>query len=294
MDAKNALAAALDTAELAFRPRELEPNLFGMAMNTEDALREYLRLFVHVPLVGRIGPLARTFDFVADAAPGVKEILGVGKLAYEVRERHYDLVVVDAEASGHIVAQVGAPRVIRELVQVGTGARPDALDARDPRGSRAQRGGGGDHPRGDACQRDHRAVGSPRRRNARGAAGHRRQPRAAGAVRPSPVRGRRTPRRRRGRARRGVRCGRPPGGAGRAAHRGPPATSGAATWNACGRRCRPVSGCSTSRSCSPGRPAGASSRSSPRRSPRNWTSVDGSDEGRAAVSASTPCSRARR
>ena len=51
-----------------------------MAMNTEDSLREYLRLFVRIPLVGRIGPLARTFDFVADAAPGVKEILAVGKL----------------------------------------------------------------------------------------------------------------------------------------------------------------------------------------------------------------------
>ena len=90
-----------------------------MAMNTEDSLREYLRLFVKLPLVGRIGPLARTFDFVADAAPGVKEILGVGKLTYEVREQHYDLVVVDAEASGHIVAQIGAPRVISELVQLG-------------------------------------------------------------------------------------------------------------------------------------------------------------------------------
>ena len=88
-------------------------------MDTEHALREYLKLFVRVPLVGRLGPLARTFDFVADAAPGVKEILGVGKLAYEVRERHYDLVVVDAEASGHIVAQVAAPRVIGELIQVG-------------------------------------------------------------------------------------------------------------------------------------------------------------------------------
>ena len=88
-------------------------------MNTEDSLREYLRLFVKVPLVGRIGPLARTFDFVADAAPGVKEILAVGKLTYEVRERHYDLVIVDAEASGHIVAQIAAPRVISELVQVG-------------------------------------------------------------------------------------------------------------------------------------------------------------------------------
>ena len=90
-------------------PPRSHPDLYAMAMNTEDSLREYLRLFVRIPLVGRIGPLARTFDFVADAAPGVKEILAVGKLCYEVRERHYDLVVVDAEASGHIVAQIGAP-----------------------------------------------------------------------------------------------------------------------------------------------------------------------------------------
>lgn len=119
MDAKGSLAAAFDASSLDFEPRELETNLFAMAMNTEDALREYLRLFVKVPLLAKIGPLARTFDFVADAAPGVKEILAVGKLCYEVRERNYDLVVVDAESSGHIVAQIGAPKVIRDLVQVG-------------------------------------------------------------------------------------------------------------------------------------------------------------------------------
>jgi anion-transporting ArsA/GET3 family ATPase len=119
MDAKGALASAFDSAPLTFTPRRVGDGLQAMAMNTEDALREYLRIFVRVPLVGRIGPLARTFDFVADAAPGVKEILAVGKLAYEVRERHYDLVVVDAEATGHIVAQIGAPRVIGELVKVG-------------------------------------------------------------------------------------------------------------------------------------------------------------------------------
>ena len=119
MDAKGAVAAAFDVAPLTFEPTEIRPRLFAMAMNTEDSLREYLRLFVRIPLMGRIGPLARTFDFVADAAPGVKEILAVGKLCYEVRERHYDIVIVDAEATGHIVAQVGAPQAIRELVQVG-------------------------------------------------------------------------------------------------------------------------------------------------------------------------------
>jgi len=119
MDAKGALATAFDVGELGYEPTEVRPSVFAMAMNTEDSLREYLHLFVRIPLVGRIGPLARTFDFVADAAPGVKEILAVGKLCYEVRERHYDLVIVDAEASGHIVAQIGAPDAIRELVQVG-------------------------------------------------------------------------------------------------------------------------------------------------------------------------------
>ncbi len=119
MDAKGSLASAFDANEFSFEPRRIEPDLFAMTMNTEDSLREYLRLFVKVPFLGKITPLARTFDFVADAAPGVKEILAVGKLCYEVRERHYDLVIVDSEASGHIVAQIGAPMVIRDLVQVG-------------------------------------------------------------------------------------------------------------------------------------------------------------------------------
>ena len=119
MDAKGALASAFDVRALQFEPTEIDERLDAIAMNTEDALREYLRLFVRVPLIGRIGPLASTFDFVADAAPGVKEILGVGKLCYEVRERHYDVVIVDADATGHVVSQIGAPRVIRDLVQVG-------------------------------------------------------------------------------------------------------------------------------------------------------------------------------
>jgi anion-transporting ArsA/GET3 family ATPase len=88
-------------------------------MHTEESLKEYLRLQLKIPVLARIGPLARTFDFVAQAAPGVKEVLTVGKFLWEVRERHYDLVVVDAAATGHVVAQLAAPQHIRELVQVG-------------------------------------------------------------------------------------------------------------------------------------------------------------------------------
>ena len=59
------------------------------------------------------------FDFVASAAPGVREIASVGKLCWEVRERHYDVVVVDSVASGHIIGYLAAPQAINRLVQVG-------------------------------------------------------------------------------------------------------------------------------------------------------------------------------
>src|SRR5581483_4183097 len=88
-------------------------------MDTEASLREYLKLQLRISVVGRIGPLAKAFDFVATAAPGVREILTVGKLCYEVRERNYDLVVVDAPATGHIIGQLAAPQAINDLVKVG-------------------------------------------------------------------------------------------------------------------------------------------------------------------------------
>jgi anion-transporting ArsA/GET3 family ATPase len=119
VDAKGNLAGAFETGPTAFKEREIAPGLWAMSMNTEASLKEYLSLHLKVPLLSRLGPLARTFDFVANAAPGVKEILVVGKLCYEVRERHYDLVVVDAPASGHIVGQLAAPQAMRDLVQVG-------------------------------------------------------------------------------------------------------------------------------------------------------------------------------
>jgi anion-transporting ArsA/GET3 family ATPase len=135
VDAKGNLAAAFETGPTEFREREIAPGLWAMSMDTEASLKEYLSVHLKLPLLSRIGPLARTFDFVANAAPGVKEILVVGKLCYEVRERHYDIVVVDASASGHIVGQLAAPQAIKDLVQVGmvrdqTGWMIDIL--RDP------------------------------------------------------------------------------------------------------------------------------------------------------------------
>ena len=124
VDAKGNLPDLFEQAPVGFEPREVYPGVSAMAMRTEESLKEYLKLNLRVPVLGRLGPMARVLDFVATAAPGVKEVLTVGKVCWEVRESiegraDWDLVVVDAAATGHIIGQLDAPRAIQELVAVG-------------------------------------------------------------------------------------------------------------------------------------------------------------------------------
>ncbi len=124
VDAKGNLTDFFEHDGVGFDPEEVHAGVHVLTMDTEASLREYLKLHLRVPMMGRIGPVARAFDFVATAAPGVREILTVGKICHEVRqaidgEAPWDLVVVDAAATGHIVAQLGAADTIRDLVSVG-------------------------------------------------------------------------------------------------------------------------------------------------------------------------------
>jgi anion-transporting ArsA/GET3 family ATPase len=124
VDAKNNLTALFEHEPVGFEPRQVYPGVFVMQMDTEASLREYLKVQARVPVFGRLGPLARAFDFVATAAPGVREILTVGKICWDLRESiqgraDWDLIVVDAAATGHVISQLDAPRAIQELVAVG-------------------------------------------------------------------------------------------------------------------------------------------------------------------------------
>lgn len=108
-------ALAADPARLPGGPR----NLSALAIDTESALREYIRLYLKVPIVTRLTPIAHALDFVAQAAPGVREILTIGKICHEVRTGGFDLVIVDAPSSGHVVSLLTAARTIHDAVPAG-------------------------------------------------------------------------------------------------------------------------------------------------------------------------------
>ena len=168
VEPKGDLARAYECGPTPFSGRRVSDDLVAMSMDTEAALREYLRAVAKVPTIGRIGPVARAFDFVATAAPGIREILTVGKLCFEVREGPLrprgGRRLLDRQrrrpAGRTDRHQRADPRRRR--------AQPDRLDTRDPRRPGPDRGGarhdtGGDA--GDRSGRPCRRVCRPRRRS---------------------------------------------------------------------------------------------------------------------------------
>lgn len=125
MDAKGDLAAALGSAPVGFEPRVVQTNISVIALHPEDSLREYLKVFFKVPRVLSLTPLSRMYDFVATSVPGPKDMLVVGKIAYEERRTlsdgspAWDIIIVDCTATGRALAQILASREMRRLTRGG-------------------------------------------------------------------------------------------------------------------------------------------------------------------------------
>lgn len=113
------LATHLGADQLTYKPHEVRTGLHALAIDRPAALDEYLRLQLGVPKVTRIGPIARAFDALASAAPGIREIVTMGKVLYEARTNAWDLVVADAPPTGQIGSHLRAPRTVADLVGAG-------------------------------------------------------------------------------------------------------------------------------------------------------------------------------
>ncbi len=101
---------------------EVKRNLSVVQIDSSDSLSEFVAL--QLGPLGAVGkPVANAFSFVAEAAPGVSELLLVGKYAHEARSGDWDLVVVDAASSGHLLGELSAPKNVGEIAPVGRLAR---------------------------------------------------------------------------------------------------------------------------------------------------------------------------
>ncbi len=95
-----------------------------MPVDPERALIEYLDLFYHLGRAGKLLQRMGAVDFVTTIAPGLRDVLLIGKVKEAaVRRagsgRYYDAVVLDAPPTGRIVRFLGATDEVAQIAKVG-------------------------------------------------------------------------------------------------------------------------------------------------------------------------------
>ncbi len=106
--------------------REARPGLFTVNLSPSAVMDEYVRHVVKLEMLARRILDSPVYHRFFAAAPGLRELMVLGKIMTLEEEREswsrrprYDLVIVDAPATGHGLSFLKVPRAASEAVPVG-------------------------------------------------------------------------------------------------------------------------------------------------------------------------------
>jgi anion-transporting ArsA/GET3 family ATPase len=124
--AQEHLSQVFHRAEVGYHEVELTENLWAISIDPDESMREYVLLQLKVRAMRDLLFRSRIFNYLAAATPGLKELVTIGKiweLTLDDRKvkagEPYDLVIVDAPATGHGVGFLQTPRTFANVARVG-------------------------------------------------------------------------------------------------------------------------------------------------------------------------------
>src|SRR3954449_5416423 len=107
------------------REVRLADDLYAISIDPQHALEEWLGRQVGGSAL-KVLTRSSAFQYFVAAAPGAKELITIAKVwelaqgkRWTKTNRTYDLVVVDAPASGHGIAMLQTPKTFGEIARVG-------------------------------------------------------------------------------------------------------------------------------------------------------------------------------
>jgi anion-transporting ArsA/GET3 family ATPase len=130
VEERQAIAQLFGVTALPYEERRLTTSpgggsLWGLAIDAEQAMIEYLDLFYGLKRSARSLERMGAIDFVTTLAPGLRDVLLTGKVKEAVSRTagdghpEYDAVVLDAPPTGRIGKFLGATREVANLARIG-------------------------------------------------------------------------------------------------------------------------------------------------------------------------------
>jgi anion-transporting ArsA/GET3 family ATPase len=122
---KRVIVCEVAAGETGHDEIEVAPLIHSITVDPEQAMREYLADQVGGAL-SKVMTSSRVFTYLAAAAPGLRELLMIGKVwdLAQLDQRRtgdtpYDVVILDAPATGHALGMLRTPRTFRDVARVG-------------------------------------------------------------------------------------------------------------------------------------------------------------------------------
>jgi anion-transporting ArsA/GET3 family ATPase len=118
------LGALLGAERIGPEPARVDTRLFAAAIEPDEALRAFVGSVLRFRVLARRLLESTSFQVLAAAAPGLAEFLVLHRVlgwldARRIGRPAYDLVIVDAPASGHSLPLLAAPRTFGTLARIG-------------------------------------------------------------------------------------------------------------------------------------------------------------------------------
>jgi len=130
VEGRQGIAQLFDVPPLPYEERKVAVapdggEVFALAIDTEEALIEYLEMFYNLRRAGKALTKLGVIDFVTTIAPGLRDVILTGKVSEAVRRREknnrfrYDAVVMDAPPTGRITQFLNVSDEVSNLAKVG-------------------------------------------------------------------------------------------------------------------------------------------------------------------------------
>lgn len=125
-DGRGDACSLFGAADPGYVEKPLEERLWGLTAEFDPLLADFVRVSVPLSILQNRILASATFRYFTRAAPGLQDLLLLGKVRHllqRTRERgkapRYDLVVVDAPATGHALSLFTIPRTLLATVPAG-------------------------------------------------------------------------------------------------------------------------------------------------------------------------------
>ncbi len=107
-----------------YTPVQVHPGLHVMSITSEEAIEDYVVQQIKVQKLYKLVFRNRVMGPFMDAVPGLHDAVHLGKVFDLVRDEEegrpaWDLVIVDAPATGHGLHMFNAPRAMMDLTRLG-------------------------------------------------------------------------------------------------------------------------------------------------------------------------------